>query len=350
MSDRDSSDIARIARLLGVPESGLELVRTFVLPDASVGLASGPREPLLELVERSPHFARIELPPPLVAHADPPERDPIDIVRWETSPSVVVIEPRAGVELESDRGDVMPWRDGALVAHAGRGAFVLRITRAQDTFVLVGEPPSEARRGATLWLIRLSAITTRGHLAHLFDGWVAPEWMLQIVRRTGPIERVVALGVVGRLWIPSLPRDKAALLAGAELATTRARLAADRLDESELQPIVELVEARAFALVQSLDEALAGATSEQGLADLARALVRSRDDIASVAWCIGGRPPFASRVSAALATMDDAALVHGSLFALVDDWVDDERLSAVAWQEPSAWWGALAVSDAELDP
>ena len=56
--------------------------------------------------------------------------------------------------------------------------------------------------------------------------------------------------------------------------------------------------------------------------------------------CREGRAP---EVRRALGALDEAAEREHSMWSLLPSLAADARLSDVAWQEPDAWWGALAM-------
>jgi hypothetical protein len=73
----------------------------------------------------------------------------------------------------------------------------------------------------------------------------------------------------------------------------------------------------------------------------ARVIARERDDLESAAWVLRAvSAPKASVLHAELLPLDQRATRTKWLQESLR-WVQDERLSEVAWQTPDAWWGAL---------
>jgi hypothetical protein len=73
----------------------------------------------------------------------------------------------------------------------------------------------------------------------------------------------------------------------------------------------------------------------------ARVIARERDDLESAVWVLRAvSAPKASVLDAELRPLDQRATRTKWLQESLR-WVQDERLSEVAWQTPDVWWGAL---------
>jgi hypothetical protein len=72
------------------------------------------------------------------------------------------------------------------------------------------------------------------------------------------------------------------------------------------------------------------------------ALARRRDNLESVAFVLAagerGGP-----LADALEAVDEEAGHRFAVLAAVGCFPDDDRLAAVSWQEPDAWWGVLGM-------
>jgi hypothetical protein len=177
-------------------------------------------------------------------------------------------------------------------------------------------------------------------------GWEAgcAPWLEQefaaLVKTKAPMAVVAGVGLVGRLWMPQRrPADAEALLAlggtsrrartwyAALEPATRARLEAGAIDAAHIL----------HDDLKALPEALL--ETDDGARTMALGWVFRRDDLESLAF-LGGT----AALAAALAALDREALVHATVWSTLGAFPESERLGAVSWQEPEAWWGALALS------
>ena len=69
------------------------------------------------------------------------------------------------------------------------------------------------------------------------------------------------------------------------------------------------------------------------------AWIRRRDDLECVRFLLHGTRD-AAMLNAALEALDHEAGIRQSMF-LTYSFTDDDRLGAVSWQEPDAWWSTL---------
>jgi hypothetical protein len=161
------------------------------------------------------------------------------------------------------------------------------------------------------------------------------------------LERAAAVGLVGRLWMPSRDSDRRsvveALMGGAEHPPGRARGLAAGLDSgawAELEQSAVRAASRLRAAVGRFPDAEFGAA--EGVPMQLRRLAHERDDLESVAFVLG----VAGGGTVLREVLDevDREVANRLLgYTLLTVLGDDDRLAAVAWQEPDAWWGALAI-------
>ncbi|MFZ5476830.1 MAG: hypothetical protein ACOZNI_08655 [Myxococcota bacterium] len=141
------------------------------------------------------------------------------------------------------------------------------------------------------------------------------------------VDRLAAAGLLARLWTEGdSPRE-------------RVRAWAKGLGAAALAAVETLAVGRAWDLAERIAGVgeLPGAIADEAVA----AMVRERDDLQSVRRVLklAGE---GDRLVEALARADRAAAVHASALAdhlpHADDDPETDRWSAVAWQEPDAWW------------
>ena len=162
-------------------------------------------------------------------------------------------------------------------------------------------------------------------------------------------DRVIGIGLIARLWTPvgsdEAERSLRALLDG-EAATPAmaARRWAQDLDRETCEELGQHGIEAARSLRARLDgsgEAIAAAVAEA----FVLGLVLQRDDLESLATVLRFAGA-SSHLDAALDQLDRSAVTHLTALSSVVGLGEDDRLRAVAWQEPDAWWGGLAAADA----
>jgi hypothetical protein len=168
--------------------------------------------------------------------------------------------------------------------------------------------------------------------------WLEREFA-RLVNTNAPLAVVAAVGLVGRLWTPQRrPKDREELLA---FPGTKGRA---RAWYAALEPRARVrIEAGAIDSVhilhdelKAVPEVLLGSDSDGRTMALGW-LIR-RDDLESLVFLSG-----TAELAAALAAVDREALTHATVWATLGPFLECDRLGAVSWQEPEAWWGTLAV-------
>lgn len=160
------------------------------------------------------------------------------------------------------------------------------------------------------------------------------------------MDRIAAVGLAVRLWTPTGSNAHVAaqrLLTGTPSPTDRAAAWARTLPQETLEEIERAALCEANGLVEDANTLVRTLLRHPLMfRDAVRQLVRRRDDLESILTVLelGGG---GGVLRAALFDTDEEVTEHALVFAATEAFDDDLRLCAVAWNEPSAWWGLLAV-------
>lgn len=177
----------------------------------------------------------------------------------------------------------------------------------------------------------------------------APAWLAREARMftsaEGPLAPVVGLGILARLWAGGVPESgRKRMLARIRKGDSPSRRL-ERWWEMERSRRWADVEAAALELVSELTRGLGTLASSRrratrGSPPAALDWLRRRDDLSAVEYVA----PVESRrrLAPAIRELDRLASRNGAVFKKVDV-TQDDRLLAVSWMEPDAWWpGDLA--------
>lgn len=173
------------------------------------------------------------------------------------------------------------------------------------------------------------------------QAWLVEEWTKLSASRTA-FRRAAACGLVARLWTP-VPEERARAnerLSGPESPSARvagwwSQLGADHREQIEDEAI-----SAADGLTQRLESLRTWIAEDHVEARVGViSLLLGRDDLESVAWL--ARPDEDSSIGRAIRHLDDSASAQLTALSAVDV-SSVRRLAEVSWQEPEAWWGALA--------
>ncbi len=157
------------------------------------------------------------------------------------------------------------------------------------------------------------------------DPWLANA-VSELAESTSWVDQVASVGMLARLWLPATADARVDLLSGKRPYPARAA----REWFAGLSPgTIAKIEARAILATAELWELL-DRVVESDEAIWSDELRRRRDAFESVALMLGRR----SCLSRELATFD--AEVSACSIA----WSDEPWMSAVAAEDPLAWWGA----------
>jgi hypothetical protein len=363
--------LARALKLAGlVSAEGVELLAHAELPESKVGLAASPSpmaEPLLMLVERSPHFTPQALVPPPVADASLPigsapvtralgyEDVPISVVRWDTSAAVIVIEVDPPARAVHRSGLVHAWREGALIVELASAPFAIDVEGLPSAVMLVGEPANASeRRGARLYLLRIegraraSIVPSDLALRAVLSGFACEAWLeakaTDLLRSGTAVGHAAALGLLARLWTPKSASDRTRVLDGEPTVRDRVEADAARMPPDRSIEIARAAIELARELERWLTELGTLAASRPSDArEIARRIIARRDELASIAeyFRASTNVEGARDLDRALERADAEASAQLSAFSVAPELGDDELVLAVHWQEPDAWWGSF---------
>lgn len=182
------------------------------------------------------------------------------------------------------------------------------------------------------------------------EGATCQEWLLEELEwRIGSpymFDQAVALGLVKRLWTPTNREERAGLIQGllagetespperiARWAVSLPQPSIDRLKRQAIDALDDLYD-RLEAVHNAVASDLPKATQLLG-----KALLSRRDDLESVVGVL--RPSGNSEfLEAGLASFDKIAESNLFTLGMIEGLEGSDRLRAVAWQYPKAWWGA----------
>jgi hypothetical protein len=362
-------EIDDIRRALGIPgEVRIETVGRFDLPPPTRGWGRQaraatvtPTEPeRLADVFRQRAFGFSAVP------VSGPEPDVGELVSVDELPGLFLLRTEGRAVVRSGRWDAFD-DTGELALDARAAPVIVRIEGDRALHVL--------RLTATGWIVvrvfeRAAALEealarTRAPRAPGIDlppvpaAVTGPEvsgWLRQAALRrissADPLDRAAGVGVVLRLWTPADPDETGRLLgvdravAGTpdHAAADWARSLTDEAREGLLRAAADLLDEVAGSLEILSDLVVA---EDAAAESVAAHLVTRRDDIESILALL--RAARDGERAGALAEdagrFDEDAATRLSAFLAVELPALTELLSAVAWQEPDAWWGALARFD-----
>ncbi len=283
-----------------------------------------------------------------------PARAPFTLSRAFGEPAAFLVEPEGPFTLLRGMVDPLDAPDGLLVADSRtqpvslrQGAWLLDLDAGR---VQIWRLPAESgpRLRAEASPLPAEPPPWPG-LEALTEGYSCPSWLERRVKMLAsspdPLNRLVAAGMLHRLWSPAdrTERQRALRAAMAGDAPMVGSIRRWLVTVPAWEALEEEVRLRALALTAEI-EALAELLLEDELSGRAAAsrVLACRDDLASIATvlAIAGRPEGAWHE--AILASDRAAFHHSAALAdaLFLD-ADDPWLQAVARVEPDAWWGAL---------
>lgn len=265
------------------------------------------------------------------------------LVRWSRDCDVLMLLMKSHVDIVF--AGECKWSSRACLlidarvrpAHAvwshGEQRFLLRFNRGE----------------VTLFKATLASIPAPD-IASFLGQAVAQQWLVELAmgmaQSPSPFQRAAAAGVLARLW--SSPdktgrlRTREWLSAGhADPTAAAVRWVQDLGHERR-----ELIESSALreldALERSLDGLIDIALEDPDAANaIGRSWLHRRDDLQSVLFLLR-RADAGGALARAVVKLDEHAARHQELWRLFELHAD-ERLRAISWQEPDAWWGLLFV-------
>ena len=279
----------------------------------------------------------------------------IEVEHLDRDRSIVIVTHRDGQV--SAVGDHAQLDQGELLLDARSGPVWALLVRAEGE-LLVGVAPGGA---VVLYRhVRTPSPELRAFLeapvaaapeapdvpiAALLGGFPVEQWLEEAVRHyagsPGLMSRLTAAGLLGRLWAPPAGSDRKELVArvletGGPLRTARSwfsslppetRSAGVRLASGGCEAL--------YARLVALEHAISESVEDQGTR--AAAWLHDRDDLECIAALVSRESGEAVLITA-LEQLDQRCAAHHSLWAFIE-LPASERLRAVAWQEPDAWWG-----------
>ena len=368
------------------PGDRLEPIGVANLPVRPVGLGASATEALVgpalaAWATRWPEARAItfQIPPDLMARAaeaaQPWERTspgagrvllagklPLEIQTFEHSPMIVVLQRIEGeiFLLEGEAG-ITDWVRGALLVNLGVGRVIVQVVAADREVVIVGEPSTLAGSAGAVTAFRVHRDAPRARAPRRAEvpatpvvdtsAWLGEieacePWLRDHVTRLAgapaAVDRVASAGLLARFAVRSGDVES-----GERDVPGLVRAWARALDPAVIEPIEVAAAARAEALVGELGALQARAIDHPDeVGPLALRILHARDDLASVLYVVdAAREGVVLRegpLRSALAAFDRVAAAHLSDFAFAEHLESDERILALSWREPDAWWGAFA--------
>ncbi|OJT25041.1 hypothetical protein BO221_11705 [Archangium sp. Cb G35] len=350
-------------------ELGLELdtelipVASDLAPNAPVaqGRATASEMPrsgsLADLLRTAPVFNQIQL-------EGLAERFPgLQLRRWLSDPFIVLLE--AGAVRGSKPFGAHEWLDegASLVLDSRQGPTFVRLEGSTCVCILgcqegnielleASTPTSSASLDALeKWRAAPIPDVPRPDIRALTAGGRLQNWLLteseQMASAAWPLRRLCAAGLVARLWSPEDSQELRESLTRALTGSWGPRKATVDWFRALEQGVHHQVESSAMEEADELSQQLPTLQSH-ALVDPESATrqclqwLLDRDDLECALFllrCI----ETGKSLEGKLAELDRHASEFESLWATLDV-SENERLRAVAWQEPDAWWGQLAVA------
>ena len=169
------------------------------------------------------------------------------------------------------------------------------------------------------------------------ESWLK-EHASNLASSSDPLDRVAAVGLLARLWMPA---GKPSETQGVRPAQT-AREWVGGLSNPQIDELTAKATLEAAALCDAFSALPTSLPSEKNAArEAVLKLVYRRDDLESVAAILRMRGREAP-LREYLRLVDREAEAQLSALSLVEGLEQDERLEQVAWQEPLSWWGRFA--------
>jgi hypothetical protein len=160
------------------------------------------------------------------------------------------------------------------------------------------------------------------------------------------LDQCVGLGLLTRLWVPSSEEEEEEriqrILNGGDAPVGRAREFWRGLPAQDRRGVLRSALLRTDDLHEDLITLRHWVAADPvAAAPLALDWLRRRDDLEGLLFLMCGTGE-ARVLAGALQTLDDHAAAEHSIWFFLPPF-DDERLRAVASEDPYAWWGDLAA-------
>jgi hypothetical protein len=327
------------------PDTKLELITREENPSKNEGkgLSSEPMpfQLLAAFDEDAPNSSSIKTPAAFPVHS---------LKRWDAHTEAFYFEAEEGcivdtagdVEAEDNRY-MLNSKDGKMAA--------LRVCLpAGDEFFFVAEngdiefyQKPHTQMPADLNPAQWQLQVTTPSIEELTGDATCEEWLHTAVESglcaADAWTQTAAVGLLARFWGADNLLQK--IQTGWQSPTERVVAWAKTLSSHQLNLLTQTVHAELDALYINFEELHRAVISEAPRAqDIATMIWKRRDTIESVVFILKAAGPNPA-IDVALRGADQNAESQTALFDNLSIEVD-EHLSAVSWQEPDAWWGALA--------
>lgn len=351
---------AELAALGWASDVEFELVDQERAPERSVALgkaeaaqADFPLEHVRDLLREQPHVSPVAL-----SHWREIAPDTC-LQRWDLRPEIAVLQHggRRGFECI---GDKLELDESTLLLDSRRRPACLRLDQGDDAWLLrfylgnftlsrsqlrtqpaqtspwtLADPPAVPIPDIHAWL---ALCPGEPWLREASEQRSSEEWDLA---------RIAAAGLLARLWSPashSSPSERFRYLSPDFEGPARMAMAWCSALPLETR---ESVERSALFEVGALQERLqeleqVAMENPEQASELGRSWLFRRDDLQSVLFLLR-RSGMGAVLEEGLGALDEQAAGFPSFWALLE-LEDDERLRAVSWQEPNAWWGQLVLA------
>lgn len=340
------------------PDMEFELVEQEPAPERPVALgkagtaqADVPLQRVRDLLREQPYVSPVslkcwqEIAPDTSLH------------RWDLRPEIAVFHHGgqrrfacSGDRLDLDESTMLldsRWRPACLRLDQGDVAWLLRF-EVGDITLSRSHPRAQPERAAT-WTPAEPPEVPVPEVGTWLERSPGDSWLLeaseQLADEAWNLARVAAAGLVARLWSPPIHAsrsERAHYLSPdfegpAHLATAWfSALPTDTRESVERSALFEV-----GALQERLQELEDVAMEDPEQAEvLGRSWLHRRDDLQGVLFLLK-RAGTGDVLEEGLRSLDAQASEFPSYWALLE-LEGDERLRAVSWQEPDAWWGRLA--------
>lgn len=282
------------------------------------------------------------------------------VKRWDRDPRVVIVE--GSFDPLPALSGTYEWLDpGSSLALDSRQAPVFLRWKGRSAEWIIGCEKGEIEllepsRSAAFHALATSPSAPLPEvpvpdLRSMLGGCKAESWLLGTTERmaqaSSPLCRIAAVGLLARLWFPETSEE---LSAATEQVLSEQGGPAESaacwflgLDAALRREVEHSAVDEAEELGQQLPELQSSALADPEAATRqCLQWLHGRDDLKSVLF-LCQRTNAGESLHEKLEELDR----HASTFKALWSWLDvtdDERLRAVSWQEPDAWWGQLAVA------
>lgn len=351
---------AELAALGWESDVEFELVEQERIPERSVALgkaeaaqADFPLEHVRDLLREQPHVSPVALSHWRMIAPD------TRLQRWDLRPEIAVLQHggRRGFECI---GDKLELDESTLLLDSRRRPACLRLDQGDiawllqfhlGNFTLSKSQPRAQPAQASAWTPADPPVVPIPDVRAWLALCPGEPWLRdaseQLASEEWDLARTAAAGLLARLWSPAShasPSERSRYLSPdfegpAWMAMEwfsalppETRGSVERSALFEVGALQERLQEFEQVAMEDPDQAAA----------LGRSWLHRRDDLQSVLFLLR-RSETGAVLDEGLGGLDEQAARFPSFWALLE-LEDDERLRAVSWQEPDAWWGQLVLA------